>query len=161
MSVRHTAYLVAHIYTDPTGRMLPQIHAVRIFSESATSLSAIGKNAAAVDVYHVQGDTYQEASDFLRFCVQTMDPFAWCRPLMELRDLVTVQRVTFAPMSSEEGARAADVIAKWRHVDLAVAARTLRDGIYLDRERYSDIVRAFEAAGCDVAVLWGAKSEAA
>ena len=56
---RHTAYLVAAVYTDPNGRMSPQIHAVRIFSEGATSLSIIGANQAARDVYNYRARNYQ------------------------------------------------------------------------------------------------------
>ena len=48
MNIQHTAYLVAHLYTDPTGRMRPQVHAVRIYSEGATSLSYVAKDTVMV-----------------------------------------------------------------------------------------------------------------
>ena len=47
--MQRTAYLVAHAYTDPNGKMLPQIHAVRIYSESATSLSLCPRTGRAHD----------------------------------------------------------------------------------------------------------------
>lgn len=84
---RSTAYLVAHAYTDPNARMLPQVHAVRIYSEGATSLSYVGRDSAALDIYHASSKSYQEASDQLCFYVQTMSQFAWCRPLMDPRHM--------------------------------------------------------------------------
>lgn len=158
MSVRHTAYLVAHIYTDPTGRMLPQVHAVRIYSENATSLSYVDKNAAAVDVYRVDGDTYQ---DYLTFCVQTMPPFAWCRPLMELRDVLTVQRVTFAPASNVDAIAAHEVLVKFLGTTPEHAAKVLARGTYMDADRYDMLRDAVDAAKVAMAVIWDAKSEAA
>ena len=80
-----TAYLVAHAYADPNGKMLPQVHAVCIYSESATSLSLCPRNTAALGVYETRADDYQTASDMLCHAVQTLDNFAWCRPLMEPR----------------------------------------------------------------------------
>jgi hypothetical protein len=85
--IQSTAYLVAHVHTDPNGKMLPQVHAVCIYSESATSLSAIGRDSAALDVYRVRGVDYQSARDLLCHSVQTFDHFAWCRPLMDPKDM--------------------------------------------------------------------------
>jgi len=83
--IQSTAYLVAHAYTDPNGKMLPQVHAVRIYSESATSLSLCPRNTAALGVYETRADDYQTAFDMLCHAVQTLGNFAWCRPLMEPR----------------------------------------------------------------------------
>ena len=113
MNIQHTAYLVAHLYTDPTGRMRPQVHAVRIYSEGATSLSYVAKDTVMVDVYRATGDDYQSAADYLRFCVQTLAPLAWCRPLMEARDRREIQRVTFGPASNVDALAAHAVVQKF------------------------------------------------
>ncbi len=161
MTIQRTAYLVAHIYTDPTGRMHPQVHAVRIYSESATSLSYIGENAAAVDVYHAKSDDYQSAADFLRFCVQTMKPFAWCLPLMEQRDRREIQLVTFSDAAPGEALRAHAVVQEFLATSPEHAAKVLVHGTYMDADRYDMLRDAFEEAKIGVAVLWDAKSEAA
>lgn len=40
-----------------------------------------------MDIYRIRGDSYQAAHDLLCHTVQTLDTFAWCRPLMDPRDL--------------------------------------------------------------------------
>lgn len=79
-----TAYLVAHAYTDPSGKMLPQIHSVRIYNESGMGLGV------SLDVYSIRADDYQAALDLLCYTVQTLDAFAWCRPLMDPRAMVPI-----------------------------------------------------------------------
>jgi hypothetical protein len=83
MAIDRTAYLVAFAYLDPTGRMLPQIHGVSIFSESARSLSVCPRDTAALDVYEMRDATYQEARDRLAKMVHETPHFAWCSPLMK------------------------------------------------------------------------------
>lgn len=160
MSIQHTAYLVAHIYTDPAGRMLPQVHAVRVYSESARNLSAIAWDSAALDVYSVRADTYQEARDSLLHTVQTLAPLAWCRPLMEGRDRREIQRVTFGPLSAEEALAAHAVVQKFLAASPEHAAKVLAHGTCMDADRYDMLRDAFEEAKIGVTVLWDAKSEA-
>jgi hypothetical protein len=103
--IQSTAYLVAHVHTDPNGKMLPQVHAVCIYSESATSLSAIGRDSAALDVYRVRGVDYQSARDLLCHSVQTFDHFAWCRPLMDPRDMEPIDYLHIEMMCKTPEAR--------------------------------------------------------
>ena len=99
-----TAYLVAHAYTDPNSKMLPQIHAVRIYSESATSLSICPRDTAALNVYEARGADYQSASDTICFVVQTMQSFAWCRPLMSPEHM---EPIDYLHLEFEKGDEAA------------------------------------------------------
>ena len=161
MNIQHTAYLVAHLYTDPTGRMHPQVHAVRIYSEGATSLSYVAKDTVMVDVYRATGDDYQSAADYLRFCVQTLAPIAWCRPLMEERDRREIQRVTFGPASNVDALAAHAVVQKFLATSPEHAAKVLVFGTYTDADRFDMLRDAFADAKIGAAVLWNAKSEAA
>jgi len=125
-----TAYLVAHAYTDPNGKMLPQIHAVRIYSESATSLSLCPRNTAALGVYEVRADDYQSASDLLCYVVQTTPTFAWCRPLMEAR---YAEPIDYLHLEFDKGHAAAvkvlcDVLEGALRCSNADARRYIREG---------------------------------
>lgn len=128
--MQRTAYLVAHAYTDPNSKMLPQIHAVRIYSESATSLSVIARDQAALNVYEMRGDTYQAASDALCHAVQTLDKFAWCRPLMEDR---YAEPIDYLHLEFDKGHEAAvavlrDVLQDVLRCSDADARRYIREG---------------------------------
>lgn len=129
--MRHTAYLVAHAYTDPNGKMLPQIHAVRIYSESATSLSLSPKNTASLDVYSMRGDTYQEASDRICHAAQTLDVFAWCRPLMDPRYAEPIDYLCLEVETLDATKLLAlhDVLCNTLRCSLVVARRCIREGV--------------------------------
>ena len=62
--------------------MRPQVEAVRIYSEGATSLSYVAENTAVLDVYRVEADTYGEAKDTLTKTVLEWPHFAWCRSIL-------------------------------------------------------------------------------
>jgi hypothetical protein len=130
MTHDRTAYLVAHAYTDPNGKMLPQIHAVRIYSESATSLSICPRDTAALNVYEARGVDYQSASDMLCFVVQTMHHFAWCRPLMSSEHM---EPIDFLHLEFDKGHEAAvevlaDVLCDVLRCSAADARRYIREG---------------------------------
>ena len=82
MTTQRTAYLVAIAHVDLTGRMLPQIHSVRIFSEDAAALTVGIDGTAMLDVYNMTGDSYEDAMARLLKVVHEMRHFAWCRPLL-------------------------------------------------------------------------------
>lgn len=80
----HTAYAVAFARIDPAGEFQPQVFAVRIFSESAQSLTYIGgSKRVAFDVGQVRDDSYQEASDRMAYMLQNFAPYAWTKPLLD------------------------------------------------------------------------------
>lgn len=157
--MEHTAYLVALAQVDHNGRMLPQIHAVRIFSESARSLSYCGVGTVALDVHEARGDSYDQARLCLMHMIQNMAPLMWCLPLMDPRDREPVQRVTFGAMGVEEQRAAGALVAKWRGE--ANGADVVGRGLWLDRARYEALLSLFQRAGCEVPVLWGKQKEAA
>ena len=128
--MQRTAYLVAHAYTDPNGKMLPQIHAVRIYSESATSLSLCPRDTAALGVYETRADDYQTASDMLCHAVQTLDNFAWCRPLMEPRYAEPIDYLHLEFEKASEAAMVAlcDDLGDLLRCSAADARRYIREG---------------------------------
>ena len=130
MNMQRTAYLVAHAYTDPNGKMLPQIHAVRIYSESAASLSLCPRNIASLDVYEMRAEDYQTASDMLCHAVQTLDNFAWCRPLMDPRYAEPIEYLYLEPVETDEPALAVlcDVLQDVLRCSGEGARRYVRDG---------------------------------
>jgi len=134
---RSTAFLVAHAYTDPAGKMAPQIHAVRIYSEGATSLSYVGKNTTALDVYHVSACSYQAASDNLCYLVQTLDSFAWCRPLMDPRHMEPIDYLHVEMLKTDDVSKS---------VVSAILRRVLRLGRSGDQRTAEDMI-ANKASG--------------
>lgn len=128
--MQRTAYLVAHAYTDPNGKMLPQIHAVRIYSESATSLSLCPRNTAALGVYETRAADYQTASDMLCHAVQTLDVFAWCRPLMEPRyaEPIDYLYLEFASLNTAKVDALCEVLCNALMCSEADARRYIKEG---------------------------------
>lgn len=133
----HTAYLVAAAYTDPNGRMAPQIHAVRIFSEGATSLTIFAKDQIALDVYNYRARSYQEASDHLCYLVQTHQAFAWCRPLMDPRYMVPIDYLHVEMLKTDDVSKS---------VVSAILRRVLRLGRSGDQRTAEDMI-ANKASG--------------
>lgn len=75
----HTAYLVI-VFQVVKG--FPRFRGVGIYSESAHSLTRMGKVEYA-DIMQWHGSTYQEARDGLVEYIMTTDYFSWIRPWVD------------------------------------------------------------------------------
>ena len=125
MKPRFTAHLVAYAYHDPESLMRPQIDAVRIYSEAATSLSCVGQRRIALDVYQTTGDTYQDARDMLCYLIQRLGAFKWCRPLMDAVDLVPIDYLDVQWAPSADSERLTAVLADMLRCDVRAAGEML------------------------------------